>query len=326
MAMIYLDKLYGKIKITDPIIIDLIKIPFIQRLKGIDQAGYFEPYFPNTKRTRFNHSLGVYLLLKRYGASLEEQVSGLIHDVSHSVFSHAIDYILKGDTKEQNHQDNTFKNFIIKTEIPKILEKYKIRLDYILDDNNFNLKEQQLPDLCADRIDYVLRDAVAVGEIKNADYFLDNLVVEKNKWVFKDIKSAKKFAELFLRMNRIHYSSLVAVVMLRTVGDYFKYALKKKYLSVKDLYTTDEIVLKKVAKHLKKDSHLRLLFERMNNKIKYKNDPNNYDQRVFCKSRMIDPLFWHKDKIRRLSEIKPSWDKVIKEEVKPKEYFLKFER
>jgi hypothetical protein len=41
---------------------------------------------------------------------------------------------------------------------------------------------------------------------------------------------------------------------------------------------------------------------------------------------MIDPLFWHKDKIRRLSKIKPTWVKVIKEEAKPKEYFLKFEK
>lgn len=324
--MIYLDKVYGKIKITEPVILDLIKCRSIQRLKGIDQAGYFEPYLPGTKRSRFDHSVGVYLLLNKYKAPIEEQISGLIHDVSHSVFSHAIDYILKGDTKKQSHQDDIFGNFIIKTEIPKILGKYKFKLNYILDDNNFSLKEQKLPDLCADRIDYILRDAISVGEIKIKDvnYFLDNLTIEDRKWIFKNFESAKKFTELFLKINRIYYSSIIVAVMFQTVGDYFSYALIKKYISKKDLYTTDEFVLNKVAKYLKKDPHLQFLFDRMNNKINYKNNPNDYDKKVFCKSRMVDPLCWYKGKIKRLSEIEPKWVKIIKEESEPKKYFLKF--
>lgn len=325
MSLIYLDKVYGKVEITEPVILEVMNCQSIQRLKGIDQAGYFEPYFPNTKRSRFDHSVGVCLLLKKYGASIEEQISGLIHDVSHSVFSHAIDYILKGDTKQQNHQDNIFKNFIIKTEIPNILNKYKFRLDYILDDDNFLLKEQNLPDLCADRIDYILRDSISVGEINDANYFLNSLVIKDNKWIFKDFDSAKKFAELFLKMNKIYYSSEIVAVMFQTVGDYFSYAITKGYISKEDLYTTDEIVLSKVSKYLKKDSHLQLLFERMNNKISYKNDPSDYDKKVFCKSRMVDPLCYYEGEVKRLSEVESKWIKIIKKESKPKEYFLKFE-
>lgn len=326
MSLSYSDKVYGKVKITEPVILDLINCPSIQRLKGVDQAGYFEPYLPNTKRSRFDHSIGVYLLLRKQGASLEEKISGLIHDVSHSVFSHAIDYILKGDTRLQSHQDNIFRDFVIKTEIPEILKKYNFNLNYILDDNNFPLKEQELPDLCADRIDYILRDAISVGEIGNASYFIDNLIVENSKWIFKNLESAKKFAELFLRINKIYYSSLIVAVMFQTVGDYFSYALTKNYITLEDLYTTDKIVLDKVKKHIKMDSYLKLLFERMNNKVAYKNDPNSYDKKVFCKSRIVDPLCKYGGKIKRLSEIEPEWIKILEKEVKPKEYFLKFEK
>jgi HD superfamily phosphohydrolase len=60
----YNDRVYGQIKIEEPIIIELIKTRALQRLKGVDQAGYFEPYFPGSRHSRFEHSLGDWWLLK----------------------------------------------------------------------------------------------------------------------------------------------------------------------------------------------------------------------------------------------------------------------
>lgn len=64
--MLYEDMIYGTTEITEPVVLELINCPSLQRLKGIDQAGYFHPYFKAIPRSRFNHSLGVYLLLKKY--------------------------------------------------------------------------------------------------------------------------------------------------------------------------------------------------------------------------------------------------------------------
>jgi len=105
--MQYTDRIYGNFEIDEPVILELINSKTFQRLKEIDQAGYFEPHLPKTAHSRFEHSIGVYLLLKMYSTPIEEQVAGLIHDVSHSAFSHCIDYILDaGSEKEHNHQDN----------------------------------------------------------------------------------------------------------------------------------------------------------------------------------------------------------------------------
>jgi hypothetical protein len=325
--MKYTDRVYGTFEITEPVILELIHSPTLQRLKEIDQAGYFEPHFPGTAYSRFEHSIGDYLLLKIYRAPIEEQIAGLIHDVSHSAFSHCIDYALDvGSEKEHNHQDNVFDDYVRKSEIPDILLKYNFDVDYILNDKNFPLKESDLPDLCSDRIDYSLRTATVFKEIENGRSFIDNLTTKDGKWIFTDFKSAKKYAELFLKLNTNYYAGLPSAIMLRTVGDYVRYALSQKYISETDLYTTDKIVLSKIEQHINNDSKLKLLFERMNNKIGCRNDPTNYDEKVFCKSRVVDPLCLHNGEIKRVSEIEPRWSDVITQELQPKEYFLRFDR
>ncbi|MCX6736486.1 MAG: HD domain-containing protein [Candidatus Parcubacteria bacterium] len=323
--MDYEDRIYGKTEITEPVILELINSSTVLRLKEIDQAGYSEPHFPGIAHSRFEHSIGVYLLLKIYGASIEEQIAGLIHDVSHSAFSHCIDYALDvGSEKEHNYQDSVFDDFVRKSEIPVIIKKYNLDLEYILDDKNFPLKEKDLPDLCADRIDYSLRLAIISEEINNGIYFLDNLIAEDGKWVFKNFESAQKYADLFLKLNTNYYAGLSSAVMFRTVGDYLRYALKQEYILEKDFYTTDKKVLDKIEKFLNKDEKLRLLFDRMNNKIKIINNPDNYDVIVFCKSRVVDPLFKKDGEMIRISEFDLNWDNIVRRESKPKQYFLKF--
>lgn len=323
--MKYVDRVYGELEITEPVILELIKSAPFQRLKDIDQIGYFEPYFPGTSHSRFEHSMGVCLLLQKYGAPLAEQIAGLIHDVSHSAFSHCIDYVLDaGSEKEHNHQDNIFDNYVRRSEIPAILKKYNFDLDYILDDKNFPLKEKNLPDLCADRIDYSLRTACIFKEIENANYFLNNLTSENGQWVFKNFESAKKYAELFKKLNIKYYAGIESAVMFRTVGDCLRHALSKNYIIEADLYTTDQAVLLKIKANLQNDARLRLLFDRMNNKVVFKNDPNNFDSEIFCKSRAIDPLCQYNGAIKRVSQIDPKWSIIVTEESKPKHYFIKF--
>ncbi|MCX6794625.1 MAG: HD domain-containing protein [Candidatus Falkowbacteria bacterium] len=323
--MRYEDRLYGETEITEQVILELINCPSMQRLKGVDQHGYL-PDSPETNFSRFEHSLGVYLLLKIYKASLEEQIAGLIHDVSHTAFSHCIDYALGADSeKKHDHQDNIFEDFVRESEIPQILEKYNLDLKFILDDKNFPLKETELPDLCADRLDYSLRAAIIYNLIKDGKYFLDSLTAENGRWIFKDFTSAQKYAELFLKLNNDYYADLSAAAMLRSVGEYLRYALAREYITESDLYTTDQEVLKKITPYIPTDSKLKLLFKKMNNKADFRNNPEDYDAKVFCKSRMVDPLCYHNGEIKRISEIEPKWKEIIKREAEPKEYYLKFE-
>jgi len=325
--MKYQDRVFGESEISEQVILDLINSSALQRLKGVDNAGYFGPWFEGAGFSRFDHSVGVFVLLKLYRAPLEEQIAGLIHDVSHTVFSHCVDYMKEEKhEKEQKSQDSIFEEFVRQSEIPVIFKKHGISLDFILEEKNFPLKEKLLPDLCADRIDYSLRTALGCKVItkKEINYFLENLTTEKGLWVFKNLEGARRFAEFFSRMNREYYSGLPSAVMLKTTGECLKYALSKKYITKEDLYTVDKKVLEKIQAETTGDKTLKLLFDRMNSRFLCEENKEDYDLHVFCKSRVVDPFFKQNNGIKRVSEADAGWREVVAKESVPKEYFIKF--
>ena len=97
------DRVYGEVVIEDPEILDLVACETFQRLRGIHQAGPSALPFPFKDVTRFEHSLGVFVLLRLLGAPLREQIAGLLHDVSHTAFSHAVDFVVT--SHEQDHHE-----------------------------------------------------------------------------------------------------------------------------------------------------------------------------------------------------------------------------
>lgn len=333
LIMIFEDRVYGKKKIDDPLALEIIGSKYFQRLKGIDQGGWPPLWNKENYRmgefdhSRFAHSLGVYLLLENFGASREEKIAGLIHDVSHSAFSHTIDYVLKqGSPEKQSHQDSFHEEYISKTDIPEIIRKHEMSLKYILDDGNFPLKEKELPDLCADRIDYSLRTAVLFHEIsrKEAQDILGSLQIIGNEWIFSSYQSARRYADLFERLNKIYYSGFPTAIMFQAVADYLKYALDREYIHEDDLYSTDRQVVEKINKSLESDKNLAIFWKRMNSKKYFENNSEEYDVEVICKSRIIDPLCLCDNETKRVSEIDSNWKHVVLEESKPKRHYLKY--
>ncbi|NQV12710.1 MAG: hypothetical protein HQ530_00205 [Parcubacteria group bacterium] len=113
--------------------------------------------------------------------------------------------------------------------------------------------------------------------------------------------------------------------MFITVGNFLKQALTQKYITAKDLYSTDQAVLDKTKKHLAQDEVLNTWWQRMNTPTKYfTSDPSNYDQLVHVKSRIVDPFCQHEGKVKRVSDVDGKWKKIVAQELKPKEYFIKF--
>ncbi len=58
------DRVYGRTIIQEPILIELINSKPIQRLKGINQAGASQYAIEGKTVTRYEHSLGVMILLR----------------------------------------------------------------------------------------------------------------------------------------------------------------------------------------------------------------------------------------------------------------------
>jgi uncharacterized protein len=92
------DPVHGYIQV-DSYLLPLLDTPEVQRLRYIRQLGFSFLVYPGAHHTRFEHSLGTMHLAHALGDRLslsKEQVmhvtaAGLLHDIGHGPFSHAIE-------------------------------------------------------------------------------------------------------------------------------------------------------------------------------------------------------------------------------------------
>lgn len=295
------DRVYGKFDINEPVLLELINSQPLQRLKGINQAGASPYVLPNKTVTRYEHSVGVMLLLKIIGAPLEEQIAGLLHDVPHTAFSHVIDYVFK-NTDHTWHED--FHEKIIRnSEIPDILAKFGFSVDRLMNEHNFPLLERSIPDLCTDRIDYSFRDRLAyLGSGENIKNYLDNLIVRDLEIIFKRGDWALKFTKDYFEMDYKFWSNPLEVAIFQILADAIRLALDKKLLLEDDLFKDDQYVYDKLKQFGDQDIDKKLA--KLNPQLKIVLDDNNYDFYSKNKLRYIDPKFINEDgAIRRVSEV-----------------------
>ncbi len=324
------DILYGTFEITEPVLLEIIASPEFQRLKHISSAGYY-PAWSVLKREQFNryhHSLGVFLLLRRFNAPLEEQIAGLIHDVSHSAFSHTIDYI-KAETeseKNQDFQDSIHNSYIKNSSIDAILKKHGFDVDYILDDTHFPLKENTLPDICADRIDYCLRQAFDLNIITltEKDFILNSLCVHNGSFVLNNPDAAVLFADLFYQMNDQQWCGLPTAVMFTVSAQLFKRAIQLGIVAFDDFYQFgDKEIIQKIEADLN-DTELRYFYHLLQKDVThFKNNPNNYLGHIFCKVRRINPFFIASDNtLHRAGEANVELAQKLSQNITYREYFI----
>jgi HD superfamily phosphohydrolase len=299
--MIFQDTVYGKVEVKEPVLLKLLESRPVQRLKGIDQRGATVSIEDCCSwYTRFDHSLGVMLLLRQLGASLEEQAAGLLHDVSHTAFSHAIDHGL--GNKADDFHERFFGKVVMGSEIPDILRKHSMRPEVILDEKNFTLLERDLPSICADRLDYSYRDMVR-SDTLGAPAVQENiraLVNHDGELVFRDMKSAMFFGLNYLRMGWKIYNSPLVQFRCQMMGKAMKAAMEKGIITEADLFSmTDKEVYSRLLGA--KDKEIGDILEMKGCDITPVKE-GKHDVCVIGKVRAADPKFLEGGKPVALSE------------------------
>ncbi|MBU4421914.1 HD domain-containing protein [Candidatus Parcubacteria bacterium] len=302
--MIISDKIYGEFEISEPVLVDLINSRALQRLKGIAQFGPPEEFYHQKGFMRYEHSVGVFLLLRKLGASPGEQISGLLHDASHTAFSHVIDTVL-GDPSIEDFQDKNHLERLLKSDIKPILEKYGIDIYEIADCESFVLLECNAPNLCADRIDYTLRELAICENIKLAKELANNLMIYDNKIIFKNLGLTRQFADIYLRYNREHWSGFEAVSRYYQLAQILKEAFLKKYLDMKDIWGEDKELIDKIYKS--GDVLLITKLEAMRDK----ETTVRFGILHSKKFRYVDPQILFDDKVQRLSALDKNYADML---------------
>lgn len=174
---VFKDPVHRYIHVRDRVIWDLIGTKEFQRLRRIRQLGTTFLTFHGAEHSRFNHSLGVYEIVRRIiddvfagrpewndGDRLLTLCAALLHDLGHGPFSHAFEKVFDFD-----HEDFTRKIILGNTEVNKVLTKAAPDFPEQVAEVIAKTSSKKLvislisSQIDADRMDYLQRDAYFTG-------------------------------------------------------------------------------------------------------------------------------------------------------------------
>ncbi len=313
---IQLTTIYGELTIDEPIIIELIQSKCLQRLKGIHQYGVCKYSHPIENYSRFDHSIGVYYIIKRFGAPINQQIAGLLEDTSHTVFSHVGDYVFSHFSEKTTYQDNIRGWYLAQTEVPKILSKYGLDLKTILSSQYLAMIDQDIPNLCADRIEYNLQGGYLQNLINKEEVqeILNDLRYEDKKWYFIQPSIARKFAHISLHMTEKVWGKACGILAYQWAADAILRAIELNIISQYDVhFSTDDVIWEKLKQS--KDIRIQQLIERVENTHQFfeKANARDYMVKLKAKFRGIDPWVKTPQGFRRLTSIDPEFKRKFNE-------------
>ncbi|WP_066188160.1 MULTISPECIES: HD domain-containing protein [Gracilibacillus] len=173
---VFKDPVHRYVHVRDLVIWDLIGTREFQRLRRIKQLGTTFLTFHGAEHSRFNHSLGVYEIVRRILINFEDRpnwnreerllclCAALLHDLGHGPFSHSFEKVFKLD-----HEEYTRAIILGDTEVHQILAE--VGADFpqkVADVINKTYHDKLVVSLIssqidADRMDYLQRDAYFTG-------------------------------------------------------------------------------------------------------------------------------------------------------------------
>jgi HD superfamily phosphohydrolase len=234
------DPVYGFVSLDEPVLEAIIATPAMQRLGHVSQSGISGRLGIAPNFSRLEHSMGVMLLLRRLGASLKEQMAGLIHDISHTAFSHVADFVYSD--RVGSYHEEMWRVIVENSDIPAIVSQYGYHWhDLEAESGEFTLLEQPAPLLCADRGDYFLRTIIpsGLGTPDTVQEILAHLVVHEGQMAVNEVRVARVMADLYQQMDAQMWSSPREVALYWVLAAAMRRAVDSGAVQEADWYQTD---------------------------------------------------------------------------------------
>lgn len=309
---LFVSTIYGDFNITEPVLIELFNHPIMERIKHIHQYGTADYIIKQKKEyTRYEHCVGVWALLKMYGANLEEQIAGLLHDTSHTVFSHVGDVLFEHTSLTSSYQDDIHEWFLKQYHIDELLHKYDIPLSAVIHKSgDHTMLEQDLPNICADRLEYNIQAGILTNMLAADDIatILKDINYNNGNWFFMNENCAKKFAAVSLFNTEHVWASPADQIIYQFTAHALKRGLDIGLLTFDDIhFSTDPIVWDKLW--ISNDPYIVECIENIINYKKLLNNPSQAQQKN-KKFRGINPWIYKNNQLQRLTDL----DNEFKEE------------
>lgn len=304
---LHLDTIYGPLIVEDPLAIELISSDPFQRLKEVNQYGVVTFIMPIENYSRYDHSLGVYFLLKKANCPRNEQIAGLLHDVSHTVFSHVGDYVFKERYPGSSYQDDIHLWYLQESGLSKILKQHSFEVESIDHKNPaFEALDRPLPELCADRIEYNLQGGFLRNLISKEDFHQieQSLHFSEGNWALQCLESAKKLGRCSLIMTETLWGSAWEGLAYSLTAEALQRSFSLSLITFNEFhFSTDQLVWNKLSNS--NDPYIETRIEKIKNiHSSYTlTDFGKEDLLLKLKFRGIDPLVSTKKGLVPLTKI-----------------------
>lgn len=310
-----LETMYGSTEITEPVLIELLNHPIMERIKYVRQYGALDYVMkPVREYTRYTHCIGVGYILRLKGASLTEQIAGFLHDASHTVFSHTGDVLFGHKSIYRSYQDDNHEAYLKVFGIDALLAKYGIDFESVLPEKaSLNMLDCSLPDVCADRLEYNLEAGILTNmlSMQEIHHILNDIQYINGKWVFSDVMLAKKFSLVSLyNTEHVWGGAENYVIGYMWLAGAIKRALEIGWLSADDIhYSVDDLVWGRLM-----ISNDPLIAQNIDNMIRFKDiiqivPVEEAEIVAQGKFRGIDPLVRVNDELKRLTQVDAEYKK-----------------
>ena len=235
-----------------------MEAPCMRRLKGVGMnCGCEYTSFPRfaglLPYSRFDHSVGVGLIVWHFTHDPKQAVAGLLHDVASPVFAHVVDF-LRGDYLVQESTEEGTEAIIAQDKtLARVLTEYGLTVDDVSDYHRYPIADNDSPRLSSDRLEYTLGNLInyRIRTPEQVKAYYDDLVVSVNEagedeLAFSTASLAADFTTASLACSGIYVSDEDRYAM-QMLSELLRFALDRGVLTDADLMTAEPAVIGKLC-------------------------------------------------------------------------------
>ena len=284
-----------------PFLRELAETPEMRRLRNVGMnCGCEYTDFPRFRKLapyfRFDHSVGVGLIVWHFTKSPAPAAAGLLHDIATPVFAHVVDFLNGDHLRQESTEARTAELIDRSPEIRRILQREGLTVSQVADYHDYPIADNDTPWLSADRLEYSLGNLWNYGLIsfeKARSYYADLTVAENEdgqpELAFRTPETAAGFAMDALGTARIYVADEDRFSM-EVLARLLRLALERNVIGPEDLYGTEPQVIRR----LEADAVCGPLWRRYRGYTNIESRPSRPAEgqwlQIPAKLRCIDPL------------------------------------
>jgi len=282
------------------------------RLKNIGMnCGCEYTQFPNFQKcqpySRYDHSIGVALIIWHFTHDRIQAIAGLLHDIATPVFAHTIDF-LNGDYETQESTEvDTEKMIRSCADLLALLQKYHIDILDVINYHIYPIADNDSPKLSADRLEYTLGNMLNYGfcSINDVQEYYNDLIVSYNEdgieeLTFQTLDKAIAFSQMAIKTSRIYIADEDRFSM-QALADIIRFAIDQKILTRDDLYQDEPYVIYCLCSHQSTQEMWSTFTHYSHIQKSYQKPHSGYWLQINAKKRYIDVLVQNLGRISQLS-------------------------